>query len=92
MLFYLAALHKCVLVGLHSTQRSDNVLIFHAGTKIDQNMDIVTSGGRVLTVVGHGDSLQSSLSLALERILSIHFEACYHRTDIAWRGLDYENR
>ena len=51
-----------------------NSLIFHGGTQLDSNNNLVTSGGRVLYVVGWGDSLQAALSMAYDDIKKIHFD------------------
>ena len=78
--------------GLSSPQRFDDVLIFHAGTKRTKDGDIMTSGGRVLTIVGQNETLLGARKLALSALNLIHFEGCIHRTDIAFRALVFENR
>jgi phosphoribosylamine--glycine ligase len=59
-----------------------NSLIFHGGTQIDSNNNLVTSGGRVLYVVGYGDSLRAAQSMAYDDINKIHFDGIYYRKDI----------
>ncbi|MCX7704636.1 MAG: phosphoribosylamine--glycine ligase, partial [bacterium] len=60
-----------------------DTIIFHAGTKkIGENF--VTSGGRVLNVVGLGKSLKEARAKAYERIETIHFDNMYFRKDIAY--------
>jgi len=54
---------------------------FIAGAKLE-NDEIVTSGGRVINVVGLGDSLESAREVAYENIKKVHFDYEYYRTDI----------
>jgi len=54
---------------------------FIAGAKL-QGEDIVTSGGRVINVVGLGDSLEDARTIAYENIKKVHFDYEYYRTDI----------
>jgi phosphoribosylamine--glycine ligase len=63
-----------------------NTMIFHAATR--QAADgapgrLVTSGGRVLTVVGRGGSLAEARATAYDRVREIHFTGAQYRTDIA---------
>lgn len=63
-------------------QVADNVLIFHAGTtKTDKHL--VTSGGRVLSLVGMGDDVASARAAAYKAANQVHFKGEQHRTDIA---------
>ena len=61
-------------------------LIFHAGTSL-QNGQVVTSGGRVLNVVGTADNLKDALQKAYQAIKGIHFEDMHYRKDIGAKGL-----
>jgi phosphoribosylamine--glycine ligase len=61
--------------------------IFHAGTKRGSNGEIVTNGGRVLTVVGTGKDLTTARSRAYQRLEGISFEGMQYRSDIATREL-----
>jgi len=68
--------------GLEQASQLPNVLIFHAGTR-QQNGQIVTSGGRVLNVVGLGDTLETARQNAYRALDHLHFEGMHYRTDIA---------
>jgi phosphoribosylamine--glycine ligase len=68
-------------------RRIDHTLIFQAGTKRGENGEIVTSGGRVLTVVGTGKDLASARARAYERVETIAFDGMHFRSDIARREL-----
>ena len=61
-------------------------LIFHAGSQRaggrGESNRIVTSGGRVLTVVGRGESLEEARRVAYRRVERIQFENARYRRDI----------
>ncbi len=55
--------------------------VYHMGTAAKEGK-IVTAGGRVLLVVGKGETLELARINALEEIAKIECEALFHRTDI----------
>ena len=61
------------------------VTVFHAGTKVspDGNEEILTDGGRVLTVAALGDSLDDARSRAYDSLGRIRFHGSFFRNDIA---------
>ncbi|CAN7707415.1 phosphoribosylamine--glycine ligase [Pseudoduganella sp. LjRoot289] len=61
---------------------------FHAGTT-DADGKLVTNGGRVLCVVGLGDSIKMAQKQAYETVDKIHFDGMQYRSDIGWRGLKH---
>ena len=61
---------------------------FHAGTKLVDGQ-LVTNGGRVLCVVGLGDSVRMAQKQAYESVDQIHFNGAQFRRDIGWRGLKH---
>jgi len=72
---------------------TEDTFVFHAGTASDQAHGVsrvVTHGGRVLTVVGSGDSLAQARSRAYDRVRQISFQGAFYRTDIA--GLETGDR
>jgi phosphoribosylamine--glycine ligase len=60
--------------------------VLHAGTRRREDGAIVSSGGRVVSVVGVGHSLKSARKQAYARIEKVHFAGSHHRTDIAQRA------
>ena len=68
----------------------DNELIFHAGTKI-QDEKFITSGGRVINVVGIDSSLNEAINKAYRVVDSINFKEKYFRTDIGKKAFKYYN-
>jgi len=61
--------------------------VFHAGSKLDGD-DVVTNGGRVLCVVGLGDSVASAQARAYQRLQTISWRDCYFRRDIGHRAIN----
>jgi len=76
-----------VITGCADAEAAPGVsAVYHAGTKTDAQ-DVVTSGGRVLTVTGTGVDLKSALDAAYGGLEKIHFEGMHYRKDIGWRAL-----
>ncbi len=61
----------------------EGVMVFHAGTKLDDSGAVVTSGGRVLTVAARGATIAAAREKAYANVSRIRFEGNYYRTDIA---------
>jgi len=68
---------------------SDDQKVFHAGTDADDDQ-VVTSGGRVLCVVGLGDSVAAAAMSAYESVDRIHWQDVYSRRDIGHRAIARE--
>lgn len=64
-----------------------DALVFHAGTKHDDAGNVVTSGGRVLTVTSAAPTLHEARDRAYTNAERIHFEGVQYRRDIAAREL-----
>lgn len=58
-----------------------NEKVFVAGA-VEENQQIITSGGRVLGVTAIGDSLKDSRERAYKGLKELNFEGIYYRTDI----------
>ncbi len=69
--------------GLDAT--GGEALVFHAGTKADEDGGAVTAGGRVLTVVGRGPDLAAARAVAYAAADKIAFEGAQLRRDIGAR-------
>ncbi len=61
-----------------------DIVVFHAGTKASGG-DILTDGGRVLTVVGTGKTIADARDRVYDNIPRINFEGCHYRKDIGLR-------
>ena len=73
-----------VITGI--PEETENSMTFHAGTSLD-NKALTTQGGRVLCVVGLGDSVRVAQKHAYEALDQIHFDGMQFRRDIGWRAL-----
>jgi phosphoribosylamine--glycine ligase len=60
--------------------------VLHAGTRRRDDGAVVSSGGRVLSVVGTGPDLLAARREAYERLEQVHLAGSHHRTDIALRA------
>jgi phosphoribosylamine--glycine ligase len=63
------------------------VLVFHAGTR-EEGGNVVTSGGRTLTVVALGDTIREARERAYDNVRRIHFKDAHYRTDIALEAVE----
>ncbi len=61
-------------------------MTFHAGTVLE-NGELKTSGGRVLCVVGLGDTVRVAHKHAYEAVDQIRFDGMQFRRDIGWRAM-----
>jgi phosphoribosylamine---glycine ligase len=75
--------------GLENVAGMDDVVAFHAGTKLDGDT-LVTAGGRVLGVTALGDTVGEAIDLAYEACDRISWEGMYLRRDIGHRALARE--
>jgi phosphoribosylamine--glycine ligase len=57
-------------------------LVFHAGTALHDGR-LVTNGGRILNVIGQGETLAAARTAAYDAVSRIHFDGMQFRTDIA---------
>ena len=70
------------ITGFENFDGKDDYYCFHAGTKFDENGDIVTNGGRVLGITATADTLKEARAKAYEATEWIQFENKYMRHDI----------
>jgi len=73
--------------GLAEAEAIEDVTVFHAGTK-SANGELVTAGGRVLTVVATRPSFNDAIQLAYRAIDRIHFDGMQFRRDIGRKVLE----
>jgi phosphoribosylamine---glycine ligase len=67
-------------------------LCFHAGTRRSADGGHETTGGRVLTVVGRGATLEAARDAAYRGVAGVALDGGRYRTDIAARELDLGDR
>lgn len=69
---------------------TDNSITFHAGTTLI-NDQLITSGGRVLCVVGLADSVRNAQFIAYKMIKQISFDGMQYRHDIGYRAVNHKS-
>ena len=75
------------ILGVERSLDTSSTWVSHAGTASDEQGNIISSGGRVLSVTSVSDSLQNARDLSYARIQQIQLEGSHHRTDIGHRAL-----
>jgi len=70
-----------IITGLEMSAKMNNIKIFHAGTATKDG-NVVTAGGRVLTIASAAETLAEALSQAYRATDAIHFDGMYYRSDI----------
>ncbi len=67
-------------------QDTDDCVVFHAGTRLDDGV-LKTSGGRVLCVTVLADSVKRAQAAVYDAIAQTHFDGQQYRNDIGWRAI-----
>ena len=57
-------------------------IVFHAGTSIDADGQLVTAGGRVMAVTSLADTIEAAREKSYKALENIHFDGMYRRGDI----------
>ncbi len=73
--------------GMETLQTRSHQRIFHAGTQKDEHGHLYTKGGRVLSVVGIGSTLEEAGTRAYVAVSQLSFAGAHYRTDITRRSL-----
>ncbi|MBL8257398.1 phosphoribosylamine--glycine ligase [Pseudoxanthomonas japonensis] len=77
-----------VIAGLDEVPAAAKV--FHAGTALDAEGRVVSSGGRVLCVAALGESVSDAQRHAYAGVDKVRWTNAFHRTDIGWRAIARE--
>jgi phosphoribosylamine--glycine ligase len=80
-----------IITGLESLRDIENLTVYHAGTK-ESGGDVQTSGGRVLNIVGTGQTLEEAIDVAYSHVEKVFFDGMFYRTDIGFRGMQHFKR
>ncbi|MBI2828003.1 MAG: phosphoribosylamine--glycine ligase [Acidobacteria bacterium] len=75
-----------VITGIEAASRLPGAFVFHAATS-RRDGQLVTAGGRVLTVVGRGAGYREAIDVAYRAASHIRFEGMQFRTDIGRKAL-----
>jgi len=73
--------------GIDDAESSEDVVVFHAGTKADGER-ITANGGRVLGVTALGKSVKKAQKVAYDAVDKIDWPQGFCRRDIGWRAID----
>jgi len=68
-----------------NVESNPSLQVFHAGTIIDEFHNIVTSGGRVLSIAAQGETFDKAFDLAYSNLKRISFEGMHFRKDIGYQ-------
>lgn len=63
-------------------QVDSSCLVFHSGTELNPDGQLLTTGGRVLCLVSRGKTLEQAREAAYTEMKKISFEGIYYRSDI----------
>ena len=78
--------------GLDNALKVNDVILFHAGTKLAQNATgakgYETNGGRVLAVTAIANNIKQAIDRAYEAVSLIHFNGMQYRKDIGFKALE----
>lgn len=77
-----------LITGIDEAEMDNDIIVFHAGTKLNDKGELVTNGGRVLGVSATGATLEEALAKAYKACTKINFEGMYYRHDIGKKALD----
>lgn len=78
-----------VITGTADITSADSIL-FHAGTAINANGQLVTSGGRVIAASSYGESIADAAERSFHTIRAIDFDGKYFRRDIGRDVMDWK--
>jgi phosphoribosylamine--glycine ligase len=67
-----------------------HVQVFHAGTRRQEDGQLVAAGGRVLNICARGKDIAEARQRAYAAIRKIDWPGGFNRTDIGWRALERE--
>ncbi len=76
-----------VITGIEDAQKMEGVTVYHAGTKLGENGEILTNGGRVLDVTAVAPTFEEARAQAYAACDLIDFEGKTFRTDIGMRAI-----
>ena len=75
------------ITGLAEADQDDR-MVFHAGTRLDEDQHVLTDGGRVLGVTAKGRTVAQAIENAYDTVAGISFDKAYFRKDIGQKALN----
>ncbi|MFT4569626.1 MAG: phosphoribosylamine--glycine ligase [Hyphomicrobiaceae bacterium] len=77
-----------VISGIEDAETDADVMVFHGGTKKDDQGRWTSAGGRVLGVTARAGSVGDAAARAYKAVKRISWRGTHYRQDIAWRAID----
>ncbi|MDD9331446.1 MAG: phosphoribosylamine--glycine ligase [Wolbachia sp.] len=71
-----------LIKGLDEIKNLPDILVFHAGTKLDENGNYISDGGRVLNVVAEGNTVEEAKSKVYSALNFLEWPGGFFRYDI----------
>lgn len=81
-------LKNTVINGLDAAAAVDGAMVFHAGTKLGANGEVLSVGGRVLGVSALAPTARAAQATAYQAVDAIHWPQGFCRRDIGWRAVE----
>ena len=75
------------ITGIEAAEQIPVITVYHAGTKIAENGELVSAGGRVLNVTAVARDFPTAVENAYKAVELIQFDGSFFRHDIAHRAL-----
>ena len=75
-----------------SAEYDNNSVVFHAGTKVDNDGTALTDGGRVLVVSSLGKDMNAARETTYQTVGAISFNDMHYRKDIGLKPLSHINQ
>jgi phosphoribosylamine---glycine ligase len=66
----------------------ETVLVFHAGTKLDENKQLVSNGGRVLLVASESENIAAAFDKVYEELNKVSLDGFFYRKDIGKKAIE----
>lgn len=66
----------------------ETALVFHAGTKLDENKQLVSNGGRVLLVASESENIAAAFDKVYEELNKVSLDGFFYRKDIGKKAIE----
>ncbi len=76
-----------IIKGVDAANAAPSVVVFHAGTKLEDNT-LRANGGRVLNITATGADIREAIDRAYAGVNAIEWPDGFYRRDIGWRALE----
>ena len=77
-----------VMNGFDDKGQVENCFVYHAGTKLGENGEFLTNGGRVIGVTAKGETLREALDTAYKGVSEISVDGAHYRKDIGHKAFE----